>query len=680
MQGQESTAKRTIIKMALGIALLVGALEILIEPTTVRAQQTAHPQIVSFSVGPDQTLNYPSSSTSSPYLLNLPDEHVTMIPPASSSSPYLIFGASAISTGWGGTDVLQSMDLQNFTFATGLGYSPQVMTSPVAISQCNATYDTEFDEGYAAAGSVIQDPTLPPGNLVMIYEAENHCPGGVNNTLASYTSVGFTRSLDNGKTWPAPENGPVGGTSRYAVLQPSTSMSVAAGANVGNAIPSAYVDKSLDGNYYVYAVYDYYGPSADGKVRVARAQLGQTNVSFLKWYNGSFSQPGLGGLDSAPGSACPGNGYQDAPQISYNDDLGLYLLTLICKGPQTNAWYYATATSLDLQDWTPLQIIANSEFLTSTCAGDAGFMFDGWYPSLMSPNAAAGHTKLTGQVFYLQGCLVGQNSTATPRLFASRTFTITTQPQPAPVLTSGSLANAATYISGGLVPGSWAEVKGTGLSNVTRVWNAFDFLDLGNYLPTSLSNVQVTVNSMAAAVYYISPTQINFQVPTGVTGTASVQVINNGAASNTLTASAAASSPGLFPNPLNGVNYPAAVFALSGGYPGDPSVSSVYRNAAPGNIIALFATGLATEPGGVIPTAQGISGVTVTIGSVTVPADYAGQTPSVGEFQINFTVPAQFATMPAGNYPISIALNGVSSPTTINSTPPGLIVLPVKPN
>jgi uncharacterized protein (TIGR03437 family) len=307
-------------------------------------------------------------------------------------------------------------------------------------------------------------------------------------------------------------------------------------------------------------------------------------------------------------------------------------------------------------------------------------MFDGWYPSVMSPNAAAGHTKLTGQVFYLQGCLAGQNSAATPRLFTSRTFTITTQPQSAPVLTSGSLANGATYVSGGLVPGSWAQVKGTGLSSVTRIWAGFDFMGLGNYLPTSLSNVQVMVNNIPAAVYYISPTQIDFQVPTGVTGTASVQVINNGAASNTLTASSASSSPGLFPNTLNGVNYPAAVFALSGGYPGDPSVNPVYRSATPGNFIELYATGLTAEPGGVIPSAVGINGVTVTIGTITVPAEYAGQSAYVGEFQINFTVPPQFANMPAGNYPISIALNGVSSPTTINSSPPGLIVLPVKPN
>ena len=73
------------------------------------------------------------------------------------------------------------------------------MAPPTAIDQCNPTYQTEFDGNYAAPGSVVQDPTLPPGNLIMLYEAENHCPGGVNQQ-PFYATVGFARSSDNGKT------------------------------------------------------------------------------------------------------------------------------------------------------------------------------------------------------------------------------------------------------------------------------------------------------------------------------------------------------------------------------------------------------------------------------------------------------------------------------------------------
>lgn len=277
------------------------------------------------------------------------------------------------------------------------------------------------------------------------------------------------------------------------------------------------------------------------------------------------------------------------------------------------------------------------------------------------------------------------NFPATPGAFQTKfnaksygyVMKIADQAGPAPpTVTAGSLVNGATYIAGGLVPGSWAQVKGTGLSNMTRTWGDADFVGLGNNLPTNLSGVQVMVNNLPAAVYFIDPGQVNFQVPNGVTGTASVQVTNNGVASNTVMAQAASSSPGIFPIIVNGVNYPAGVFP-DGKITGDPANGAAYRKAKAGDVIQLFATGLVVTPAGVRPTQQGVSGVTVTIGSVTVPADFTALV-AVGEFQINFTVPQQFATMPEATYPITITVNGVSSPATINSNPPAPIVLPVQ--
>src|SRR5581483_11501079 len=150
------------------------ALGILVALGPAAAQQRL--QITSFSVGPDQTLTYPNNSSNPPFLVDLPDEHTTFFPPAEPGSPYLVFSASKLSGGTGGAVVLETNDLQTFTFATSLGYNRQVMTPPLAINQCNPTYTTEFDGNYAAPGSIVQDPTLPPGNLIMIYEAENHCP------------------------------------------------------------------------------------------------------------------------------------------------------------------------------------------------------------------------------------------------------------------------------------------------------------------------------------------------------------------------------------------------------------------------------------------------------------------------------------------------------------------------
>ena len=201
------------------------------------------------------------------------------------------------------------------------------------------------------------------------------------------------------------------------------------------------------------------------------------------------------------------------------------------------------------------------------------------------------------------------------------------------------------------------------MSNTSRIWSTADFAGLGNNLPTKLDGVQVSVNNLPAAVYSIDPAQINFQVPNGVT---------------------VCFSPCDLQRP--GQQHPdrAGCVQRAGHFPGDrqrrelssrslcgwqvrrhPAANAVFRKAKPGDVIQLYATGLAATPAGVEPSLQSVSGVTVTIGSVTFPADFAGLV-AVGEFQINFTVPQQIAD---GTYPISIQVNGASSPATINTNP-----------
>jgi len=244
-----------------------------------------------------------------------------------------------------------------------------------------------------------------------------------------------------------------------------------------------------------------------------------------------------------------------------------------------------------------------------------------------------------------------------------------------PVLTSPP-ANGATYVTGGLVPGSWALIKGTNLSDVPRQWGAADFAGLGNKLPNDLSGVQVLVNGTAAAVYYISPTQVSFQVPDAAAGTANIQVIRDGLVSNSMNAQIVSSAPGIFPIILGSTNYAAAVL-LDGKIAADPSNGPAFRNAVPGEVVQLFVTGLAPSPAGTTVAVTPLSGVTVTIGNVTVPATAAALV-AVGEFQINFTIPQQFASLPPGNYPISILINGVSSPAIINSSTPAPVVIPIQ--
>src|SRR5581483_10708560 len=99
---------------------------------------------------------------------------------------------------------------------------------------------------------------------------------------------------------------------------------------------------------------------------------------------------------------------------------------------------------------------------------------------------------------------------------------------PASAVAGPSIAkavNSATF-QPGIVPGSWTTILGANLSTVSRTWTSSDFN--GNLLPTNLSGARVTFNGIPAAVYYVSPTQLNVQAPEGISGNVTVQVTDNG--------------------------------------------------------------------------------------------------------------------------------------------------------
>jgi hypothetical protein len=420
---------------------------------------------ISITVGPDEALVYPSDMPS------LPDEHTTVFPPVPGSNLYRLYAATRITGGNSGTVALESTDLK--TFVSAAGYPAQVMTSRLPLRSCDPADNTGFDQNYAAAGSVVQDPTLPSGNLIMVYEAENHCPGGMSQ-YPYYATVGFMRSSDNGKTWPAAGTGTLGNANRYPVLkhadpQPSAPNNTA----MGNAIPSGFVD----GNYlYVVYVAQPAPPVVwDGKLRIARALLGGSGqVTFMKWNNGSFSTPGIGGIDSAimPDGGCIGN--QDMGAIYRYDPLGLYILFFVCRNQGTHqaSWYFSVATSLDLQDWSVPQLVAGSQStLTVPCGAEQnGQQFDGFFPSFVSPGAASGHLTQAGYAFYGKGCNTDNRS------FARRTFAITVG-QNAPDMNqhglTGSWFNPAT--SGqGIELEVYADNVAPGTGYLQGSWFTFD--------------------------------------------------------------------------------------------------------------------------------------------------------------------------------------------------------------
>ena len=131
-----------------------------------------------------------------------------------------------------------------------------------------------------------------------------------------------------------------------------------------------------------------------------------------------------------------------------------------------------------------------ANLLFSTYIGSGG---------LDSANPAGLAVDSAGDI-YLAGNTSGPHLITTPGAFQTTAsnsgccyhgFVAKIAPTPLPTLLSGTLANGATYLAGGLVPGSFAQVKGANLSTTSRLWAASDFTGLGNGLPTNLSGVQV---------------------------------------------------------------------------------------------------------------------------------------------------------------------------------------------
>jgi hypothetical protein len=232
-------------------------------------------------------------------------------------------------------------------------------------------------------------------------------------------------------------------------------------SQVGDAVPSAFVDDVWRGYepdeprpVYLYEIHNYTPgpprlkspPLPDGKgsdMMIARAQLngGSEPLSFEKWYEGSFSQPGLGGLETPVFPAGPFANCEDDSQlktmgsISYVEATQQYLLTFVCQSPMGDpasgkgnhgaAWFFSTNRDLSHpENWTtPQQIIGSwSEYdpADTTCND-----FNGWYPTFMSLDEKSGHLNTTGFVFYMKGCTGFNEVSAGGRQYSTRTFTIT---------------------------------------------------------------------------------------------------------------------------------------------------------------------------------------------------------------------------------------------------------------
>jgi uncharacterized protein (TIGR03437 family) len=227
-------------------------------------------------------------------------------------------------------------------------------------------------------------------------------------------------------------------------------------------------------------------------------------------------------------------------------------------------------------------------------------------------------------------------------LIAAGTATTTISP--------GGVVNAATSASAPVAPGSLISIYGASLA--AAVGGA-----ASTPIPTSLNGTSVSINGVPAPVIFISPGQINVQVP---------YEISTGAASATVTAGCGASAPVSF-QVVKAAPYLLLAADGSALVQNQDFTFNAANNAAPkASIVTVYLIGIGpldnpVATGAAAPLdklAQATSPAKAVIGGFDTSIKFLGLTPGyVGLAQANLEVP----NLSPGKYPIVITVNGVDS-------------------
>jgi uncharacterized protein (TIGR03437 family) len=222
------------------------------------------------------------------------------------------------------------------------------------------------------------------------------------------------------------------------------------------------------------------------------------------------------------------------------------------------------------------------------------------------------------------------------------------------------VVNQATFNqSSGVAPGSVAMVVGTNLATTTASASSLP-------LPSTLAGTSVTVNGISAPLFYVSPTQINFQMPWELTASSNPLIVNLG---GTLSAPYAVSTPQFAPGVVtaNGSGTGAGQILHS-----DYSLVTSSSPAVPGETVIVLCMGFgpvtpAVADGAaasVSPASLLTSSVSVLISGIPASVAFAGLAPgSVGYEWVDIVIPSFFATVspPANLYTLQLYVGGLSA-------------------
>jgi uncharacterized protein (TIGR03437 family) len=219
-----------------------------------------------------------------------------------------------------------------------------------------------------------------------------------------------------------------------------------------------------------------------------------------------------------------------------------------------------------------------------------------------------------------------------------------------PIIASGGVVNAASFAPS-LTPGSLISIFGTDLASATAAASSTP-------LPQSIAGTSVTIGGKPAPLVFVSPKQINAQIPYEIAPASSVPVVvtSQGIASPVSNVAVVAAMPGIF-------QYGQSHAVVQNE---DYSVNADNNPAKAGSHIVIYATGTGQldnavptgSPAGADPLSRPKLPVSVTVGGRAATLEFAGLTPGfIGLMQVNVQIPA----MAPGTYPVVVSIGGASS-------------------
>jgi uncharacterized protein (TIGR03437 family) len=339
-------------------------------------------------------------------------------------------------------------------------------------------------------------------------------------------------------------------------------------------------------------------------------------------------------------------------------------------GPATQAsLYYPKGLAVDrsgnlfIADWLNSRIrVVTPDGAIYTAAGDGQFDYQGdggpaTSAALRFPWGLA--VDATGRVY------VADDENSVIRLLTPVAPLVSSAPQ---IDAAGVMSFTAFGGFSSVAPGSWIEIHGSQLAAGTRSWTLADFH--GSRAPTSLDGISVTIGGQAAFIAYISPNQINAQIPSGAAlGPQDIRVITAAGTSGPQTVVVNQVQPGLLaPSSLKmgDKQYTEAIFpdGTTMALPAGMSQGAAARPARPGETMVLYGVGF-----GPVTPDQGAGDVVqngntlllpfqVFFGGKSAAVSYSGLAPgTVGLYQFNVVVPNDTA---GDAVPLTFAVGGTT--------------------